>query len=205
VCVSLCALSRHRAWLRFLVKWQCPAVVARIPPSPFAGVYRAGSTLSLNIEVVAPECSVSLKFWQKWTAVQVIPIITGTMLVLAFAAMNAHRVAAFFSIRARRVAKLRITDRRHVGLAAGKAVVAKQGADCVPCGRSGGVVTLAAPPSPRIRPFSFVFLLRAGNAPLASLCTTMIGLFTPNACRQPWLCAASHCCRQFPVSMWWGC
>ena len=37
--------------------------------------------MSLNIEVVAPECSVSLKYWQKWTGVEVIPVITGSLLV----------------------------------------------------------------------------------------------------------------------------
>jgi hypothetical protein len=76
--------------------------------------------MSLNIEVVAPECSVSLKYWQKWTGVEVIPVITGSLLLLAFVIMNLQRVIAFFSARARRVRRLRITDRRHVGVASTK-------------------------------------------------------------------------------------
>ena len=77
----------------------------------WSGVYRAGSALSLNLEAVAPECSISLQYWQKWTAVEVIPILTGALLFLAYLVMNAHKLSMFCP-RARRVARLRITDRR---------------------------------------------------------------------------------------------
>jgi hypothetical protein len=78
-----------------------------------SAVYRAGSAMSLNIEAVAPECSVRLAYWQKWTAVEIIPVITGTILFLAYLIMNAQKLG-IFSRRARRVARLRITDRRHI-------------------------------------------------------------------------------------------
>ena len=76
----------------------------RWPPA-LRAIYNSFSVLNLNVEIVAPECSVSVSFSQKWAAIQLLPVVfVGG--VLLFVAVHTAVTRALWKFRLRKARRL---------------------------------------------------------------------------------------------------
>ena len=58
-------------------------------PSELVALYNAFSLVNFNLELLAPECSVTINYEQKWYVVQLLPIILLGGIVVVMAATRA--------------------------------------------------------------------------------------------------------------------